>query len=112
MKYVKRDEIIKAVKEAMGPMDYPSELRDSIARTIVSAAESIDIVKCKECRRWNRDTIRHCENDFREWDEAECEALVGLDPYNEIDRTTEGEHYCSYGERKEDDDGQRKGEQI
>ena len=50
MKYVKRDEIIKAVKEAMCPMDYPSELRDSIARTIVSASESIDIVHCKECK--------------------------------------------------------------
>ena len=50
MKYVNRDEIIKAVKEAMYPMDYPSELRDSIARTIVSAAESIDIVLCKNCK--------------------------------------------------------------
>lgn len=103
MKYVKRDEIIKAVKEAMCPMDYPSELRDSIARTIVSASESIDIVRCKDCMYWDRDTIRHNENDFREWDEAECLVLADLDPYNEIDRATDGEHFCSYGEREEEE---------
>ena len=83
MKYVNRDEIIKAVKEAMGPMDYPSELRDSIARTIVSAAESIDIVRCNDCvHKWTID----CPMDEQYDDD-----------------------YCSYGERKEDNAGQDKG---
>ena len=59
----------------------------------------VEVVRCKDCKYWNRDTIRHSNNDFREWDEAECEALAELDPYNEIDRTTEDEHFCSYAER-------------
>lgn len=84
MKYVKRDEIIKAVKEAMCPMDYPSELRDSIARTIVSASESIDIVHCKDCEYYEHNRYG-----------TFCNNVYGLH------EDTDGDDYCSYGERKE-----------
>lgn len=79
MKYVNRHEIIKAVKEAMCPMDYPSELRDSIARTIVSASESIDIVKCKDCKYYQSDGGA----------EMLCD-ICGMD--------VKDDDYCSYGE--------------
>ena len=85
MKYVKRDEIIQAVKEAMCPMDYPSELRDSIARTIVSAAESIDIVRCSECK-YNRG-------------EHKC-----VYP-NSIIVAPADDDFCSYGKRREQEHG-------
>ena len=90
MKYVKRDEIIKAVKEAMCPMDYPSELRDSIARTIVSASESIDIVHCSECK--------YCAVVNKDGIYALCLKYPFVFKLWEQDTRT---HYCSYGERKE-----------
>lgn len=93
MRYVKRDEIIKAVKEAMCPMDYPSELRDSIARTIVSAAESIDVVHCSECKYYQPD--------------GGAGMICSVTNLNVDD-----DDYCSYGEREEDNEQQGKGEKV
>ena len=101
MKYVKRDETIKAVKEAMCPMDYPSELRDAIARTIVSAAESIDIVRCKECK--HRIVNEHAGEEGNLSPAATCLLDTG-DPY-ELSREAWDENwFCADGEKKDETD--------
>lgn len=57
-------------------------------------------IKCCHCIYWDRDTIRHQSNDFRDWNEAECKRLAERDGYNEINRYTEADDYCSRGDHK------------
>lgn len=64
--------------------------------------EPVQIVRCKDCKHWDRDTLVHQSNDFREWDEAECMVLAERDGYHEINRNTEESDFCSCGERKAD----------
>ncbi len=59
-----------------------------------------EIIRCCKCGFWDRDTLRHQFNDFRDWNEAECMALAERDPYHEIDRYTEADDFCSYAERR------------
>lgn len=61
-----------------------------------------EIVRCRNCGFWDRDTLRHQYNDFRNWNEAECKILADRDGWNEINRYTEADDYCSYAERKID----------
>ena len=67
----------------------------------VPAADVVDVVRCCKCIYWDRDTIRHQGNDFRDWNEAECLVLAERDGYNEINRYTESDDFCSRGERKD-----------
>lgn len=67
----------------------------------VPAADVAEVVRCCKCIYWDRDTIRHQSNDFRDWNEAECLVLAELDGYNEINRYTEADDFCSRGERKD-----------
>ena len=62
-----------------------------------------EIVRCCKCGFWDRDTLRHQFNDFRDWNEAECKILAERDPYHEIDRCTEADDFCSRAERRTDD---------
>lgn len=59
-----------------------------------------EIVWCCKCGFWDRDTLRHQFNDFRDWNEAECKILAERDPYHEINRYTEADDFCSYAERR------------
>lgn len=59
-----------------------------------------EIVRCCKCGFWDRDTLRHQFNDFREWNEAECKILAERDPYHEINRYTEADDFCSFAERR------------
>ena len=59
-----------------------------------------EIVRCCKCSYWDRDSLRHRCNDFRDWNEAECKILAERDPYDEINRYTEADDYCSRAERK------------
>ncbi len=61
-----------------------------------------EIIRCHQCGFWDRDTLRHNFNDFREWNEAECLILAERDAYNEINRYTEADEYCSRAERRTD----------
>lgn len=61
------------------------------------------IVRCCKCGFWDRDTLRHQFNDFRDWNEAECKILAERDPYHEINRYTEADDFCSYAERRTDE---------
>ena len=62
-----------------------------------------EIVRCCKCSYWDRDSLRHQYNDFRDWNEAECKMLAERDPYDEINRYTEADDYCSRAERKHDE---------
>lgn len=70
-------------------------------KTVSYTNDVVEVVRCKDCIHWDRDTLKHQLNDFREWDEAECECLAERDGYNEVDHYVESDDYCSYGERKE-----------
>ena len=62
-------------------IDHIEEFR---AITIVDDAPSIDIVRCKECKKWSDSDL--------------------LETHNRCDRTmklTKADDFCSYGERKE-----------
>ena len=61
----------------------------------------VKVVRCCKCGFWDRDTLRHQFNDFRDWNEAECKLLAERDGYNEINRYTEADDYCSRAERKD-----------
>ena len=58
-----------------------------------------ELIRCWQCVYWDRDTLRHQANDFRDWNEAECKVLAERDGWNEINRYVEADHYCSYAER-------------
>lgn len=63
--------------------------------------EDPEVVRCAECKYWDRSVLEHQANDFREWDEAECGMLAERDPYHETDHYTEEDDFCSRGERKD-----------
>lgn len=64
-------------------------------------ADVVEVVRCAHCAYWDRETMQYQANDFRSWNEAECKILAERDPYHEINRYTEADDYCSYGERKD-----------
>ena len=66
------------------------------------SVDAVEVVRCRDCKHWNRYTLQHNGNDFRDWNEAECEVLASRDGYNEINRYVEEDDFCSYGERKTD----------
>lgn len=78
----------------------------AFALTMVEYAQTIDavpVVRCKDCKYWDKDTLRHNSNDAAEWDECECEMLANRDRWNEIDRYCCGLHFCADGERRDDE---------
>ena len=76
----------------------------SAVQEVINALPSAqpEIVRCCKCSYWDRDSLRHQCNDFRDWNEAECKILAERDPYDEINRYTEADDYCSRAERKHD----------
>lgn len=65
--------------------------------------DAVPVVWCKDCKYWDKDTLRHNSNDVAEWDECECEMLANRDRWNEIDRYCCGLHFCADGERRNDE---------
>ena len=82
------------------PINVLTEIRNRIEA--LPSADVVEVVRCYKCGFWDRDTLRHQFNDFRDWNEAECKVLAERDGYNEINRYTEEDDYCSYGERRTD----------
>ena len=79
------------------PLNVLTEVRDRI-KALPSAQP--EIIRCHQCGFWDRETLRHQHNDFRDWNEAECMVLAERDGYNEISHYVEADDYCSYAERK------------
>lgn len=80
-------------------LGYVGPIKDLVFR--MPAADVAEVVRCCKCIYWDRYTIRHQGNDFRDWNEAECLVLAERDGYNEINRYTEADDFCSRGERKD-----------
>ncbi len=84
-------------------LDYGKELRfqsEEQMKAVYDRMPATEIVRCKDCKLWDKDTLVHQSNDFREWDEAECMVLAERDGYHEINRNTEESDFCSYGEER------------
>ena len=78
---------------------------DKVEKTVKLAPtiDAVPVVRCKDCKYWDKDTLRHNSNDVAEWDECECEMLANRDRWNEIDRYCCDIHFCADGERKDDE---------
>ena len=111
--FVDRVTVLRCIKESRENIDWgQSEDGDAflhysaaLYRTIASPeclpSAQPEIVRCCECAFWDRDTLRHQFNDFRDWNEAECKVLAERDGYNEINHYVEADDYCSRGEKKD-----------
>ena len=94
-----KDEEIRRIAEANYTAFLESILRVKGAPTI----DAVPVVRCKDCKYWGKDTLRHNSNDVAEWDECECEMLANRDGWNEIDRYCCDVHFCADGERKDNE---------
>lgn len=83
-----------------GKREYHDKYQDAFDLAIEALSQP-ELVRCCKCAFWDRDTLRHQFNDFRDWNEAECKVLAERDGYNEINRYVEADDYCSRAERKE-----------
>lgn len=61
----------------------------------------VRVVRCCKCVYWDRESLRHQFNDFRDWNEAECSRFIERDPWHDGNWYMEADDYCSYGERKD-----------
>lgn len=93
-----KEEAIKILEE--GEVSKESGFFEAYQMAI-EALKQPEVIRCHQCGYWDRDTLRHQGNDFRDWNEAECMVLAERDGYNEINRYVEADDYCSYAERRE-----------
>jgi hypothetical protein len=64
--------------------------------------EQPEIVRCKDCQEWKRETIEHVLCEFGEEDTAECERMCRIDSWGELhdeDRRTGENWFCADGKR-------------
>lgn len=88
-KYIKRKDAIRCFKATMIQDAYPEPLKDRLAIAALSGAESIDIVRCEECK-WYIPTS----------------GIYGKCTYRTREHLlNEPSDYCSYGERKDEQKG-------
>lgn len=68
--------------------------------------DAVPIVRCKDCTKWDKSTMRHYEDViFGSGDTAECRMFCDMDTWGEFTddmRRTDGNWFCADGERKED----------
>lgn len=81
----------------------------SISESIVKQRGYIELVRCEDCRYWDRETIRQNSNDAGWWNEAVCLNLEKREKgWDDFDRYTDAEWYCADGKRRgEEDEGNR-----
>lgn len=96
------DEMMR-MDNAPSVIDYNHGIADSIARIKYLPSVLPEIIHCHQCGFWDRDTLQHNFNDFRDWNEAECLVLAERDGYHEINRYTEADDFCSRAERRTDE---------
>lgn len=106
MDTISRQAAIKTINKVWDVCDMESldDYRDLLVECFeVMPPAQPEIVRCCKCSYWDRDSLRHQCNDFRDWNEAECKILAERDPYDEINRYTEADDYCSRAERRTDE---------
>ena len=71
------------------------------ALAVVPTADVVEVVRCKDCCFWDRDTIRQNSNDVSWWNEAVCKqhSRYGNETY---ESWTDADWYCADGERRTD----------
>lgn len=63
-----------------------------------------ELVRCKDCRYWDRETIRQNSNDAGWWNEAVCLNFEKREKgWDDFDRYTDAEWFCADGERRDDE---------
>lgn len=105
-KYISLDQLKDALRfiersAVRGEEDAVRSVVGAIQNIKFVPADVVPVVRCAECKYWDRSVLEHQANDFREWDEAECGMLAERDPYHETDHYTEEDDFCSRGERKD-----------
>ena len=62
-----------------------------------------ELVRCKDCRYWDRETIRQNGNDAGWWNEAICLNFEKREKgWDDFDRYTDAEWFCADGEAREE----------
>lgn len=84
----------KAPLEAVGELLVLGEMED-----IVLPSAQTEIIRCKDCAHWDRETVRQNSNDVGCWNEAICEK------YSDEIWTTwkDADWYCADAERRTDE---------
>lgn len=103
---ISRQAAIDVGRDLIIPVDgyhmYNQAINNYCAELTNLPAAQPEIIRCHQCGFWDRETLRHQFNDFRDWNEAECLILAERDAYDEINRYTEADDYCSRAERRTD----------
>lgn len=66
---------------------------------IANSWELTDLVRCKDCCYWDRETVRQNSNDVSWWNEAVCRkhSVDGNEPH---EMWTDADWFCKDGERR------------
>ncbi len=91
MSYIKKEPLLQIAKEIQGKV-FGAPL---IVRAIENAPEEdvVEVVRCKDCKYCHKETRWNGEKYFGCYQESVFDM-----------ETTYPDHYCSYGERREEDD--------
>ena len=82
-------------------------LKSDLRETLEVLAHQPDIVRCKDCKYWDK-TTREEGNDciLGPWEDAVCDMFRDWDSYGELGenfRRTNGDWFCADGERRQKD---------
>ena len=63
--------------------------------------DAVEVVRCKDCGYWGRETVRQNSNDAGWWNEAicKCHSIDGDEPHK---MWTPADWFCADGERRTD----------
>ena len=94
--YIKKEDVIKALQNAFDEIPMPYALAEGILKDVPSV-DAVEVVRCKDCKHWqakpNEDEEDNENNGFATW--YDCDKTCHI--------CGNGNDYCSYGERKDDD---------
>ena len=88
---------------------YPPKYKCELSTETVEYPHQCDydivpVVRCKDCRYWDRETTRQNSNDAGWWNEAICLNFEKREKgWDDFDRYTDADWFCAGGERREDD---------
>lgn len=75
----------RRLKDIIIHLDYEDEYKDGKVEVNIIASEPEELIRCKDCKRWNITSD-------------------GFGECNVMDKQFLGEEYCSFGERKHNDE--------
>lgn len=86
--YIEREAVEKYIESLYQPWEHRFQDRDNIKRQLkrIPTADVVEVVRCKNCVHWGGITFGFV---CRKFSGSETKICMGAD------------HYCSYGERKD-----------